>query len=226
MGLWLNFLGFIFEKDYNSESCEARVWNFYCNSSSFVLLSYFIFGHYVLAISIMNSQLNLVVHNYNCSVKVWCLVFFALAWAYSLIFSFFLCSFLLLNHLFIFKQIVAYFLIYIFIIEAWVVCDLSGYILLVSYNSCSLVRCDAIPGFFFFLASQSYILFCSTLPSSCNLFLSKLELGLFVFSVCSCWKSVPALWVCTSMHACTFFLFSCSCSATISSCMPHIQFGF
>ena len=68
-----------------------------------------------------------------------------------MIFSFFLCSFLLLNHLFIFKQIVAYFLIYIFIIEAWVVCDLSGYILLVSYNSCSLVRCDAIPGFFFFL---------------------------------------------------------------------------
>ena len=138
------------------------------------------------------------------------MVFFCLAWAYSLIFSFFLCSFLLLNHLFIFKQIVAYFLIYIFIIEAWVVCDLSGYILLVSYNSCSLVRCDAIPGFFFFLASQSYILFCSTLPSSCNLFLSKLELGLFVFSVCSFAQNRCLNRGCTSMHACMLLLFSCS----------------
>ena len=49
MGLQLNFLGFIFEKDYNSKSCEVRVWNFYSNSSSFVMLSYFIFDHYVLA---------------------------------------------------------------------------------------------------------------------------------------------------------------------------------
>ena len=61
MGLWLNFLGFIIEKNYNSKSCEVRVWNLYCNFSSFVLLSYFIFVQYVLATSIMNSQLNLVV---------------------------------------------------------------------------------------------------------------------------------------------------------------------
>ena len=61
MGLWLNFLGFIIEKNYNSKSCEVRVWNFYCNFSSFVLFFYFIFVHYVLATSIMNSQLNLAV---------------------------------------------------------------------------------------------------------------------------------------------------------------------
>ena len=80
LGLWLNFLGFIFEKDYNPESCEVRVWNFYCSSSPFVLLYCFIFGHYVLATSIMNSQLKLAMprigigQNYYCSVTwIWLL---------------------------------------------------------------------------------------------------------------------------------------------------------
>ena len=49
MGLWLNFLGFIFKKDYNSQSCEVRVWNFF---SIYLAVFFFFFGHYVLATSI------------------------------------------------------------------------------------------------------------------------------------------------------------------------------